>query len=281
MSQLKIAGILNSLLDLYLKSSIHVALAVVAFTGVTILSFNIEGNTDLLLFIFFGTITGYNFIKYSAIAKLRHRSLTKNLRVIQLFSLLCFIGLFYFAVLQPVSVLLASAVFGLLMVFYALPVFSNNKNLRSISGMKIFIIALVWAGVTVVLPVLVSEGVYLFPFVIEIVQRCVFVMALTLPFDIRDLRVDQEYLGTVPQLYGKEKARSIGTVLLSTVLLLEVLKPVVEITEIVSLLIIVVITYFLIRKSITQQSKYFASFWVEGIPILWWGLLLFLLKIIM
>ncbi len=272
-------GALNNLLDIYLKSSIHVALAVVAFTGVTIFSFDIERNWELLLFTFFGTVTGYNFIKYSTVAKFHHRSLTGNLRIIQIFSLLCFIGLIYFALRQPLSVLIASAVFGLLMVLYALPVFANNKNLRSISGIKIFIIAFVWAGVTVALPVLTSDGIYLIPFIIEFIQRCLFVMVLTLPFDIRDLNFDQEHLGTIPQLYGKEKTSKVGTVLLSAVLFLEVIKPVVEARETVVLLIIIVITYFLIRKSIRQQSKYFASFWVEGVPILWWGLLYLFNKI--
>lgn len=259
--------------DLYLKSSTHTALAVVAFAGVTMQRFETEINHNLLLFIFFGAVTAYNFIKYSAVAKFHHLSLKKNLRVIQLYSLFCFIGLIYFALKQPLSVIVASAVFGLLALFYALPVFPDSKNLRSISGLKIFIIALVWAGVTVVLPVLTGRDVYIFSFVLTLVQRFLFVIVLTIPFDIRDLRFDQSHLGTIPQLYGPEKARSAGVVFLSIVVILEALKPVVEAGEIIALLVIVAVTYFLIRKAVEGQSKYLASFWIEGVPILWWGLL--------
>ena len=81
----------KKLLDFYINASIHVALAVYAFVRITEFYLDLSYNESLDFFLFFATITGYNFVKYAGVAKLHHRSLTKNLRVIQLFSLSCFL----------------------------------------------------------------------------------------------------------------------------------------------------------------------------------------------
>jgi hypothetical protein len=215
---------LKYIFSFYIKSSIHVALAVVALAVVTMLEFNIDTNLSILLFIFFGTVTAYNFIKYATVAKLRHRSLSLNLRVIQVFSFLCFIGLIYFAFKQPLSVLIASGVLGLVPLLYEIPLLPRAQNLRSLSGIKIFVIAFSWAGVTVILPALTGDVIYIYPVFITFIQRCLFIIVLTLPFDIRDLGLDEPQLGTIPQIYGAESAKAAGIFLLSLVVLLEVFK---------------------------------------------------------
>src|SRR5699024_8553294 len=181
---------LRHILRFYIKGSIHVALAVVALAGVTMREFNIESNASLLLFIFFGTVTAYNFIKYAAVAKFRHRSLSVNLRAIQIFSFLCFIGLVYFASRQTWPILFASGLLGLVSLFYEIPLYPQSKNLRSISGIKIFVIALSWAGVTVILPALAGHVFYTYVFLIIFLQCCFFLFAITFPFDIIDIVLD-------------------------------------------------------------------------------------------
>lgn len=265
---------LKNIFSFYIKSSIHVALSVVALVVVTTLEFNIEANISLLLFIFFGTITAYNFIKYATVAKFRHRSLSVSLRIIQVFSFLCFLGLIYFALRQPPAVLSASAALGLISLLYIIPFSPEHKNLRSVSGIKIFVIAFSWAGVTVILPILTVDHIHTLPVLLTFIQRFLFIVVLTLPFDIRDLGLDEPQLGTIPQIYGAERAKTIGIVLLSLVVLLEIFKTWMATQEIMVLIIVVLITYYLVRKSTRVQSKYFASFWVEGVPILWWALLL-------
>lgn len=263
----------NKLFSFYIKSSIHLALAVVAFAGVTMLEFSIRSNPDFLLFIFFGTITSYNFIKYAAIAKFNHRSLAVNLRAIQVFSFFCFLGLIYFTLKQPFSVLIASGILGIISLLYVFPLLPDKKNLRSVSGLKIFVIAFSWAGVTVILPALTGDVIYIYSLAMTFIQRCLFVVVLTLPFDIRDFGSDEPQLGTIPQIYGVESARKTGVILLTLVVILEIFKIFATLQEVIILIVIVAITYYLVRKSTVVQSKYFASFWVEGVPILWWVLL--------
>ena len=88
---------LKLIFDFYIKASIHVALAVYAFLRITEIYFDLPYNKNLNYFIFFGTITGYNFVKYAGVAKLHHRSLTNSLKAIQIFSFFCFLGMGFYA----------------------------------------------------------------------------------------------------------------------------------------------------------------------------------------
>ena len=72
--------------NFYINASIHVGFTVYAFVRITEQYFGLSYNGNLNYFIFFGTITGYNFVKYASVAKLHHRRLTKNLKIIQIFS---------------------------------------------------------------------------------------------------------------------------------------------------------------------------------------------------
>lgn len=264
---------LKKAFDLYLKSSTHVALAVVAFAGVTYCTFDLPPDSDLLLFIFFGTVTGYNFVKYAQVAGWHHFSLPKNLRIIQFFSLFCFLALIWYALWQPFDVLAAAACGGGMTAVYALPVFGKT-NLRSISGAKIFVIAFVWACVTVILPLLNAGQAFGAYLIVPFVQRILLVIVLTLPFDIRDLRVDNNSLGTIPQQFGIKNTLLIAYALLAVVVLSELLMLSMESGELIILLMMTFMTALLVRQSVQHRSKYFTSFWIEGVPIIWWGLLL-------
>ena len=255
--------------DFYINSSIHVALAVVSLCAVTMLNFRLQADFDLLGFLFFGAVTGYNFVKYAPIAKLHHRSLAKRLKFIQVFSLLSFFLLIWFALQLEFKILIWAAFFGLFTFLYAMPVFSKKRNLRSVSGIKIFIISFVWAGVTVILPVLNGNFSVGLDILLEFIQRFLFILVLILPFEIRDLKYDLERLGTIPQKVGVTSTKIIGSILLVTLLLLEYLKSFTSTEAFGALLLTVMVTAGFVWKAKEKQSPYFASFWVEGIPVFW------------
>ncbi len=260
---------IKSLLDFYINSSIHVSLAIVAFAAVTLINFQVPVKIDLLVFIFLATITGYNFVKYSGIAKLHHISLSANLRLIQIFSLAAFIGLVVCSFFQSLLVLLIAAVTGALTVLYALPVFSNNRNLRGVPGIKIYVIAIVVAGVTVLMPLVDHVDLLKRNVILEFVQRFLLAIVLVLPLEIRDLKFDMAQLQTIPQKLGVSKTKKIGYFLILIFLLLEFVKIAVEIPEVVSLLLVGLITFIFLKRSKIRQSKYFTSFWLEALPIFW------------
>jgi len=264
----------------YINASFHVALAVVCLTDITIQEFDVPRNHAFLLFVFLATITGYNFVKYAGIANLHHLSLAKNLRQIQISSFTVFAGLVFLAFFQSSSVLLFSGILGLFTLSYALPLFGNNTNLRGFTGLKIFVIAFVWAGVTVLLPLADSINLCKWDVVVVFLQRFFLVLALILPFEIRDLQFDVAQLGTIPQKFGVQGTRIVGLVLVCFFVLLEFFNHQTSMANTISLIFVATLLVILIRYSTVDQSKYYASFWVESVPILWWLLFTLLMEII-
>lgn len=265
---------LQKILDFYINASIHVALAAVAFVKITEIYFDLPSNLYFDLFVLFGTITGYNFVKFAGVAKLHHRSLTDSLKVIQIFSFLSFLALCYTAYKLPLKTLLYCLPFAGLTFLYAIPLFSGfEKNLREIRYLKILIVALVWAAFTMLLPLINYEYQIGYEEVLLFIQRFLLILVLVLPFEIRDLQYDKISLQTLPQKIGVPKTKRIGVILLVVSLILEYLANTSSEVKTPFMLFFFVILIMLMRSKISQ-SKYYSSFWVEAIPIFWWLLLL-------
>ncbi|WP_234572266.1 hypothetical protein [Rhodohalobacter sp. 614A] len=262
----------KQLFDFYLNSSIHVALAVTAFTAITMFNLRMEIDYNLLFFVFFSTIIGYNITKYSG----SHESgeepqpLSKSILI---FSLICLLPLFYFMYTQSWAVIIVSGLMGLMTVSYSWPVLWRRSNLRDITSLKIFVIAFVWSTVTVVLPLLAKHAAFGINALIEYGQRFVFVLVLTLPFDIRDVRFDTYQLATIPQIIGIKRSRVFGVFLLCLVAAFEFSKTPILIDQALILIGVSIFTGFLVMQSVVQQTQYYASFWVESVPIIWCALL--------
>ena len=208
-------GFVKLLLNFYVNSSIHVAVAVYSLVRITESYFQLSYNENLDYFIFYATITGYNFIKYAGVAKFYHRSLTKSMRLIQIFSFLCFCLLVYYGSKLTTTTLLYFIPFGLLTFVYVVPFLGGfQKNLRRVSYLKIFLVAFVWSGVTTTIPIIVSEHQQDYSLVLLFVQRMLFILVLILPFEIRDMQLDFKNLKTLPQKIGIEKTKKVGFVLL-------------------------------------------------------------------
>jgi len=272
---------LKQVLDFYINSSIHVALAVMSLSWITLLEFDIQFDKNVLYFIFFATVTGYNFVKYFGLAKFHHRGLATWLKLIQVFSLLSFIGLCYYAFQLNFKALIC--IFGAASItfLYAIPFLpkkwyvDSNQNLRNISGLKVYVIALVWVGVTVFIPLINNNFQIDFDVAITATQRFLFVIVLMFPFEIRDMQFDDLKLSTIPQQIGVKKTKVIGFVLLVIFFFLEYFKDIISSESIITLIIVVVITFLFLVFSEEKRTKYYSSFWVEGLPILWLLLLLF------
>lgn len=272
--------VLKQLFNFYINSNIHVALAVYSLALITLSEFNIPYNETILYFIFYASITGYNFVKYFGVAKFHHRSLTNWLKAIQIFSFFCFLLMCYYAFKLSAKTLIYILCFGVVTFLYAIPFFprrlflDKEHNLRSIGGLKIYLIALVWSGVTVFLPLINSNYSIDSDVIITGIQRFIFVIVLILPFEIRDVRYDSLKLSTVPQKIGVRQTKIMGGLLLIVFFFLELFKDKIEINQIFVLFSVSIITLLLLIFSKIEQGKYYSSFWVEGLPILWLILLL-------
>ena len=140
---------------------------------------------------------------------------------------------------------------------------------------KVYVIALVWAGVTVFLPLInddfnINVDVYITAF-----QRFVFVVVLMLPFEIRDLKFDNLKLATIPQKIGVKYTKGIGLVLLIFFFFAEFFKNELTHGNISKTLLIALITFCFLVFSNKKRNRYYSSFWVESIPIFWLLITLF------
>ncbi len=266
--------VLKSIFRFYVNSSIHVAIAICALVQITFIKFEIANGNTFLLFSFLGSIAAYNFVKYSKVSKLHHRRLTRSMKGIRILTLLCSGFFVYFAFKVSYDTLMYMIPFVILTVLYAVPIFPNKKNLRSVAGIKIFIIGLVWTGATVLIPMIYAKGELSFDFLIEIIQRFLFVVVLMLPFEIRDLQYDAETLETIPQKIGVTRTKVFGSILLVVFLLLTAIKDILSSIEILSTILVAVISLLFLWGTERKQSKYYCSFWVESIPIMWFAILL-------
>lgn len=262
---------MKRLFDFYLDASIHVALAVVSLVKVTAFFFNVEIDGHLLYFVFFGTIINYNFVKYGVEAEKYLLVANRYHKNIQFFSFICFALTCYHGWYLSMDSWLILFILAALTGFYALPVLPRARNLRSLGGLKILIVALVWSGITVVLPMVDTPTVLVWDVWVEVVQRILLVLVLLIPFEIRDLAYDEPGLRTIPQRIGVMRTKVFGAFLAVLFFILTYFKDVISERELIAKGVLFLVLGGLMFVTKRSQSKYFSSFWVEAIPLLWCG----------
>lgn len=269
--------VLKKIFDFYIKSSLHVALSAYALVAMTMYFFGILGHFEVKAFVFFGTIVGYNFVKYDALARLNKITIKKELRLIIVLSIFSALASFYyFLKLQLITQIFGIFVFVLLLL-YTLPFFPNKRNARNWKGIKIYIVSLCWVGVTVLLPLINAKIEFTIDVLLICIQRFILIFVLVLIFEIIDVNTDDPHLQTVPQQIGVEKTKLLGYVLLTFLLALEFLYHVNQDYVPLAFKFIVCGSIALFLYFANQnRSRYYASFWVEAIPVFWWILLLLL-----
>lgn len=265
---------LKKVFNFYLDANIHVALGVFALVQVTRLEYELLFDQSISYALFFGTIVEYGFIKYASLAK--HYLFLKQgyLKLIQLFNFFCAIVAMYFVSQLNLKTVIAAAILVLVAFLYVVPAMTTQKNLRELKGIKAFVVSFTWSVSTVLLPLFNNNITITSEVFIDLVQRFLFILALMIPFEIRDLKFDEPDLRTLPQVLGVKGAKWLGVVLLLFFIVFGLLKTdldskVLYVEWGVALLLFIAIVY-----SRVNQSKYYASFLVEGISIIWWiGLL--------
>lgn len=266
--------LIKRIFDFYLDASIHVALAIFSLVHVTALTLNINVPQELYIFIFFGSIGCYNFVKYGVEAEKYILVANRYHKNIQFFSFGCLLIAFYQMLLLSERVLISLFVLIAITGLYALPVLPKHKNFRSLSGLKILIVATVWAGTTVILPAIAQLEVITWNVKVEGFQRFILVLVLLVPFEIRDLKYDSVALKTLPQRVGVKGAKIIGYGWSIIFYAATFLKTNLDFISVGVNTILLLVLLGIIIKTELNQKKYFSSFWVEAIPLFWWLLII-------
>ena len=169
--------------------------------------------------IFMGTLSLYAFHRYLGIKRVQENLRSGRFHIIIKYrSHLLFYGfgslliaafiLFYNFSVSFILSLLPAAIISAL---YIIPIFPDNRRLRDFAYIKIVLVGLIWAWVTAYVPLyesdIASSDLWLYTF-----ERFLFIVAITLPFDIRDIEVDEiESTLTIPRTIGVRMSKWIAS----------------------------------------------------------------------
>lgn len=211
-------------MEVFLKGHIWLGLCAVTCTAATYILLHQTIQPLYIFFVFFGTMTIYNLHslyskKDTALPDMKSGGIPARFQKFFLpAGLFTTAGLYAILTPQNKMILLIPAI---LAVLYVLPVF-HGKRLKDFPYVKIAVIALVWTTVTFGVPVWHiprwwSEQAYSMLFL----DRFVFIFALAIPFDIRDIRFDTgQNLRTLPNTIGVPFSRILALFLLGIGILL-------------------------------------------------------------
>lgn len=261
-------------------SNVWIALGAAAATWQTTVLIGVD---DLLTPLFVGSATLFTY-NFQRLVKLtdrpeyasagRNHWLFRNRRTLGFISVLAILPCAFLIPVLSASSLLLLSFAGVLSLFYAvrfIPIAGRLRALRDIAYLKLYIIGLVWALVTVALPIVEHEGFE--PdqgFLLRLAERFAFIVAITIPFDIRDAALDDHSQRTVAQLFGERGARRYAIIwviiaaLCATTLYLT---SIYTSWNLIALLLSLLCSAFLINKTTSEQDEMFFTAGIDGMLI--------------
>ncbi len=214
--------------------------------------------------VFFGTLAIYNFSRIKSLEELfQFKSENKTQIILTYIGLIGTLVCVILRGFEP-KTFLYLGVLGFVSFCYNLPF--SNLGLRAIPFLKLFLIAFVWAGSSIGLLLVVHHDVFHYKFLF--LSVFLFVIGITIPFDIRDSDSDGKELKTIPQVIGKNYAKSLSIISL----LLSGLLFWLEFEEWNSLVIVWMITLLIavifVLNSAEKRKNFYYSFWIESCSLL-------------
>lgn len=210
------------LVEWFIDANIWIALGAIGLSSFTYSFIDKEYDWNVGGFLFFATLLTYNgqaLLKWPALKKRginpKHKSRAISMTIAG------FIGLIYFTcffTIQDLKILLLLSPICFLYAFQ-FPIKSKKSfNLRNIPFIKIYLIAIVWVLSCLVFPIYYENIIFQNHHFAIFIAFILYLLGITIPFDIRDIKYDSHDLKTIPQLIGvdKAKATSVGLLLFAS-----------------------------------------------------------------
>jgi hypothetical protein len=266
-------SIIKKVIDFYVFANLHVGFAVFALTKLTLLEIGISDNLAPL-FTFFATVLSYNVIRFLRVKETKNWFsdwYDKNKQLLYLVTIISGVFLVYFLFKIRLKALFIITPFTLFTFLYVFPI--KRFSLREKAGLKLFLISISWAGITVFFPLVQNYMQIRIEDILTFLQRFLFVFAITIPFDIRDLQYDKKDMQTLPQYFGVRISKQIAIFAMFLFFVISLFKSSHTIGLPINI-VITILTILLIYFFEEKRNKYYTSFFIEGISILWFFLYL-------
>ncbi len=233
----------------------------------------------LARFVFFSTLFLYAIHRLTGVKKLDSTLFNLRFQTIRAFNshilfyaLISLVGTIYYFFQFNFSFQIKLFIPSILSLGYVIPFLKGKKRLRDLNYVKIGLISVVWAWVTVVLPVFYYHLDFTTPIIYMILAEALFIFAITLPFDIRDLDIDKsQNVATIPLTYGLEFTKKLGyisLILLGGLYFLLFRVGLFQLNQFLGMILFIGFIAYLIQASHKNRHDYFFSFLVDGTMIL-------------
>ena len=264
---------MRRVLSFCINYNIIVAFASLALYKVTEILFNFN-NPHLSLFIFSSTLFAYNYMRIPAVINIFQGHIYVNTKqyldnyLILLFAIFfmwyatTFLGIKFIKLIIPVI---------LISLIYPIKFYVNKKDysFRGIPFVKIFIIAFTWAYITLLVPIMYYDIIIDYYVLDFWFQRFLFVLAISIPFDIRDLDVDM--IKTIPNTIGIYQSKIFAWFCLLAIdllLIIDVINGIISIPVFIAFFLCIEICSAIIYFSHQNQSFVFYGLIVESLSII-------------
>ncbi len=239
-------------------------------------------NIGIGLIAFCATLFTYNIQRILRIKEIqmqstdRHRWLSVHVPLIKALSTLGLVAsiTIYFLVLGWAIDFWFLAISAVIGVLYALKIATKLDGLRDVPHIKIYLIALQWTLVAVFWPYLRLEDGVAFPWTLAF-SVFFFILAATVPFDIRDIVYDDKKKMTIPQIAGIKGAKTVALVFLTISLICLILFSPAILYNGLFYVCYLVLTLLIVNSQTRRREMYFSGL-IDGWIIVYALLIVFI-----
>ena len=184
-------------------NNVWIALGAASMTYSTSIILFGKVNANVLWIVFLATYFGYNFQRYISIgspnSNPKDKWFSSNLFAIKIMGVISLITCFYLCLLTfTIEEICWLSPFLVVVICYRWPIL--GKALRDVPFLKLFFIAISWGFITVLVPQFATHNTTVSWLLILV--NTMYIIGITIPFDIRDVNTDSKQKKTLPQLTG-------------------------------------------------------------------------------
>lgn len=257
----------------FVYGNFWVGLSVACLAGLSMLRYD-YWNAPYFYLCFFSTVAFYGYARWvetSDSISIPEQNIAawtiRNRDFVLVISLLASLGAVFSWFSLPLNAQWIFAGASALSGFYSIPTVFNRKGVRYLAGFKLIYIALIWVIVTETIPTVLSGGSTPLFTLLHHLERFAFIIAITIPFDIRDAQTDSTDLITLPMWLGEKKARNIAILAIAIVILLQFIPGFFN-HQLWWNIGVYTLGGILIYRSGRDLPDMYFSFWLEGLPVL-------------
>ncbi len=268
--------VLKSIARFIIFSNIYISLCAAALgisTFIILDPVNYTISLPVVIFLFSATLFVYNFnflfIKsHTFQSQEKQEWIDSHLAFIRFMVICSAVGVSLSTLYFTVPLLFVILPLGALSLFYSFPFKAQSFSLKNIPLLKVFLISFVWAAATVTVPAAEAYHSLLSKQVIALfAERLLFILALAIPFDIRDYELDKNNnIVTIPGAIGISRSKVLSIFLLVVYFIVTLLFED-SVTIIIAKLLTVLLAAIAIYRIKLSSGEYYYMALIDGMMI--------------